>query len=63
MYGLQVCELVIVCVDTYAEEEPCVAPVYDLVVPELDKVGLVFLVARGYETVDLAFEAYFFLVL
>lgn len=51
--GLEVGELVVVGVDTGAEEETRVSPVYHLVVPELDEVGLVFLVARRYETVDL----------
>lgn len=54
--GLEVGELVVVCVDAGAEEEPRVAAVDDLVVAELDKVGLVLLVARGDEAVDLALE-------
>jgi hypothetical protein len=53
MDRLQVGELVVVGVDAGAEEEPRVAPVDDLVVTELDEVGLVFLVARGDEAVDL----------
>lgn len=44
--GLEVGELVIVGVDAGAEEETRVPAVYDLVVAELDEVGLVFLVAR-----------------
>jgi hypothetical protein len=51
--SLQVGELVVVGVDAGAEEEPRVSPVDDLVVPELDEVGLVFLVAGGDEAVDL----------
>lgn len=51
--GLEVGELVVVGVDAGAEEEAGVAPVDDLVVAELDEVGLVFLVAGGYEAVDL----------
>lgn len=50
---LEVGELVVVGVDARAEEEPRVPPVHDLVVAELDEVGLVFLVAGGYEAVDL----------
>lgn len=46
--GLQVGELVVVGVDAGAEEEPRVAPVDDLVVAELDEVGLVLLVAGSY---------------
>jgi hypothetical protein len=50
---LEVGELVVVGVDARAEEEPRVAPVDELVVAELDEVGLVLLVAGGYEAVDL----------
>jgi hypothetical protein len=54
VYGFEVRKLVVVCVDACAEEEAGVAAVYDLGhVAELDEVGLVFLVARGYEAVDL----------
>jgi len=45
---LEIGELVVVCVDARAKEESGVPPVDDLVVPELDEIGLVFLVARGY---------------
>ncbi len=48
MDGLEVGELVVVGVDAGAEEEAGVAPVDDLVVAELDKVGLVLLVAGRY---------------
>ena len=51
--GLEVGQLVVVGVDAGAEEEPRVAPVDDLVGAELDEVGLVLLVAGGYEPVDL----------
>lgn len=54
--GLEEGELVVVGVDARAEEEARVPPVDDLVVAELDKVGLVFLVAGCYEAVDLARE-------
>lgn len=60
--GLEVGELVVVCVDADAEEEAGVAAVDDLVVAELDKVGLVFLVAGRDEAVDLALELDLFLV-
>lgn len=62
MDGLEVGELVVVCVDAGAEEEAGVAAVDDLVVAELDKVGLVLLVARGDEAVDLALELDLFVV-
>jgi len=54
MYSLEICQLVVVCVDACAEEEAGVAAIYDLGhVTELDEVGLVFLVAWRYEAVDL----------
>ena len=51
--GLEVRQLVVVGVDARAEKEPRVPPVDELVVAELDEVGLVLLVARGDEAVDL----------
>lgn len=45
--GLEKGELVVVGVDARAKEEARVPAVDDLVVAELDKVGLVLLVARG----------------
>lgn len=62
MDGLEKGELVVVCVDAGAEEEAGVAAVDDLVVAELDKVGLVLLVARGDEAVDFALELDLFVV-
>jgi len=56
MYRLEVRQLVIVRVDARAEEESCVPPVDDFVLAELDEVGLIFLVAGGYETVHLGRE-------
>lgn len=51
--GLEEGELIVVGVDAGAEEESGVPAVDDLVVAELDKVGLVLLVAGRYEAVDL----------
>jgi hypothetical protein len=51
--GLEICQLVVIGVNTCAEEQACVPTVYDLVVAKLDEVGLVFLIARSYKTVDL----------
>lgn len=62
MDGLKVGKLVIICVDTGAEEEARVAAVDDFVVSEFDEVGLVLLVAGGNEAVDFAFELYFLVV-
>ena len=54
MDSLEVGELVIIGIDTGTEEETGVAAVHDLgSLAELDEVGLVFLVARGDEAVDL----------
>jgi hypothetical protein len=55
MYSLQVCQLVIVCVNARAEEKAGISTVHDLGhVAELDEVGLVFLVSRRNEAVDLS---------
>lgn len=62
MDSLKVGEFVVVCVDTDAEEEASVAAVDDFVVAKLDKVGLILLVARRDEAVDLALDLYLFLV-
>ncbi len=51
--GLQIGQLVVVGVDARAEEEARVSPVHDLVVPELDEIRLVLLVAGRHEAVDL----------
>jgi hypothetical protein len=51
---LKVRKLVIIGVDAGAEEETRIPAVHDLgALTELDEVGLVFLVAGGYEAVDL----------
>lgn len=50
---LQIRQLVIIGVDARAKEQTGISSIDDLVVSELDKIGLVFLVARGYEAVDL----------
>ncbi|KYK59307.1 hypothetical protein DCS_00437 [Drechmeria coniospora] len=54
--GLEKGELVVVGVDAGAEEEAGVATVDNLVVAELDEIGLVLLVAGSDEPVDLALE-------
>lgn len=53
VYRLQICQLVIIRVDASAEKEACIAAVDYPVVAELDEVGLVLLVARRDEAVDL----------
>lgn len=53
VYGLKEGELVVVGVDAGAEEEACIPAVDDLVVAELDEVGLVLLVSGRYEAMDL----------
>lgn len=54
--GLEVGELVVIGVNAGAEEEARVPAIDDLVVAKLDEIGLVFLVARRHETVDLERE-------
>lgn len=56
MYSLQISKLIVIRIDTGAEEETRIAAVDDLGgISELDEVGLVLLVARGYEAVDLVY--------
>ena len=53
MYGLQITQFVILRIDADAEEEAGVAAVDDFEAPELDEVGLVFLVPRCDKAVNL----------
>ena len=53
MYRLQIRQLVVVRVDAHAKEQPRVPPVHYLQRAKLDEVGLVLLIARGDEAVDL----------
>lgn len=57
--GLEIGQFIVVGVDARAEEETCVATVDDLVVAELDEIGLVFLVTRRYKPVHLIATAHF----
>lgn len=59
---LEVRQLIVIRVDARAEEESRVSAVDDLIVAELDEVGLVFLVTGGHEAVDFAFELDLFVV-
>lgn len=57
MYGLQVSQLIVRRVDASAEEQSCISSIDNLArAAELHEVGLVFLVARSNEAMDLAFE-------
>ena len=56
MNSLQIRQLVIIRVDADAEKEARVPPVDDLVVAELNEVGLVFLVAGCDQAVYLLQE-------
>jgi hypothetical protein len=54
VYGFQVRQFIVIRINARAEEEAGVSAVYDLGhVAELDEVGLVLLIARGYEAMDL----------
>jgi len=78
VYGLQVSELIVIRVNTHAEEEAGIATVYNLVIPELDemrqlfmgkrlqnqrrfayldKIGLIFLIARRNYPMHFATQA------
>ncbi len=50
---LQIRQLIVIRIHTGAEEEPCIAPVDNLVIAELNEVGLVFLVSGRDKAVDL----------
>ena len=63
MYSLQIRKLIVISVDTDAEEQARIAPIDDFERAEFDKVGLVFLVARRDEAVDFAFQFDFLLIL
>ena len=58
MYSLQIWQLVIIRIHARAKEKACVSSVYDLVVAELDEVGLVFLIAGCYQSMDLSASVY-----
>lgn len=54
MYRLEIRQLVVVCVDTHAEEQPRVSAIHHLRAAfELDEIRLVFLVSGCDESVDL----------
>ena len=55
MYSLQIGKLVVVGVDTDAEEQPRVTSIDDLQRAEFYKVGLMFLIPRCDKTVHFAF--------
>jgi hypothetical protein len=57
MDGLEICELVVVRVYADAEEETGVSSVNDFIIAKFDEVGLVFLVARSYQTMNLSAQA------
>lgn len=57
MYGLQISQFIVRRVDTSAEEQSCISSIDNLArAAEFHEVGLVFLVARSNEAMDLAFE-------
>jgi len=61
VYRFQVSQFIVAGIHARAKEKPRVATVDDFAAAaEFDEVGLVFLVAGGYETVDFAFETDFF---
>ena len=53
MYSLQIRQLVIVGVHADAEEQTGVSTIDDLERAKLDEIGLVFLIPRGDQAVDL----------
>lgn len=63
MYRFQIRQLIIIRVDADTEEQPRIASVDDLRRAELHEVGLVFLIARGNQAVNFAFEFDFLFIL
>lgn len=63
MDRLQIRQFVVVLVDTGAEEQAGVPAINDFqIISEFDKVGLMLLIPRSNEAVDLAFELLLFVV-
>lgn len=54
MDGFQICEFVVVGVHAYTKEETSVTSIHYLVIPKLYEVGLVFLVTRSNQSVNLS---------
>lgn len=63
VYRLQISQLVVVGVDTYAEEQSGVASVDYLQRAEFDEIGLVLLIARGDKPMNFAFQLDFLFIL
>jgi len=54
MYRLKISQLVVVCIDAYTKEQTRIPPINNLCAAlELHEVGLVFLVSRCDEAMDL----------
>jgi hypothetical protein len=63
MNGLQICQLIVICIHARAKEQSGVAAIHDLAAAtELDEVGLMLLVPGCHQAVDLAFEFDLFVV-
>jgi hypothetical protein len=52
VYGLQVSELIVIRVNTHAEEEAGIATVYDLVIPELDETRQLFMGKKATKSAE-----------
>ena len=63
MYCLKICQLIVICIHTDAEEESSVSTINNLQRSKFNKVGLVFLVSRSYESVYLSFQLDLLLIL
>lgn len=48
MYSLQICQFIIIRIYTCAKKQACISSVNNLIIPKLDEIRLVLLVARSH---------------
>ena len=63
MNSFQICQLIIIRVDAYTKEQPCITPINNLERAEFDKVGLMLLISRRNQAMHFTLEFNFFLIL
>lgn len=63
MNSFQICQLIIIRVDAYTKEQPCITPIYNLERAEFDKIGLMLLISRRNQAMHFTLEFNFFLIL
>jgi len=64
MNRFKICQFIVIRIDADAEKESGVSTIDDFCTAfELDEIGLVFLVSRSDEAVDLALKLHFLIIL